>query len=280
MRQLRKQSGLSYRELEKRAAARGDVLARSSIADVLSGKRLPRAELLTAFVLACGDDRVEPWLHALDRAGAQETSTDASPEPPAPGRKIRAWHVLLMSAVIVMALVAVIRSTLSGNDTVDGPTTSTGAVRPSLPTGWIRLRPITAPHLCLTDGRVRDGRHTPLVAVQRPCNRVAPQLTRLEPVGGDLYRIQWHHPDHGVGCLKALSEGPGVGLLEPWDACAESSHFHVEPSGEPAGNTYVLRVEGQGCVGIAGSDTTEGVEAVVSRCLGKGGQVFIIEPLP
>lgn len=283
LRQLRKRSGLSYRELEKRAKERGDALARSSLADVLNGKRLPRPELLIAFVQACGDNRVELWLRALGKIGAEEVSSDVPPAPPDPDRRIRTWHLVLTSAVIasvVLAVFAGTRRTTAQKDTVDGTTSSTGVVSPTLPSGWIRLRPTTAPHLCLTDGRVRDKRYTPLVAVQRPCDQVAPQTTRLEPMGGDLYRIQWHHPDYGVGCLKALSEGRGTGLVEPWDICEESSLFHIEPSGDPGGNTYVLRVEGQGCVGILDSDTAEGTEAVMGRCVGKGGQVFIIEPTP
>ncbi|MFE7120297.1 RICIN domain-containing protein, partial [Streptomyces sp. NPDC057654] len=123
---------------------------------------------------------------------------------------------------------------------------------------------------------VRDRRYPSLVAVQRPCDAVAPQTTSLEPAGDGLYRIQWTHPDYGKGCLKALTGGGGAGLLEPRDNCEDGSLFSVEPSGEPGLGGYVLRVAGRGCVGIARSSTAEGAEAVMQPCTGKGRQVFLI----
>ncbi|MFE0426416.1 hypothetical protein ACFW15_29305, partial [Streptomyces sp. NPDC058953] len=145
------------------------------------------------------------------------------------------------------------------------------------PDGYVRLRPLSAPELCLTDGRVTDRRHTPLVAVQRPCEEVAPQSTTLEPMGGDSYRVLWHHPDYGTGCLKALGEGSGRGLLEPWDDCSMASRFHIEPSGTPGAGRFVLRVDGRGCAGITDDSDEAGVEAVMSRCTASDGQVFVIE---
>ncbi|MEU4099156.1 hypothetical protein AB0F16_00640 [Streptomyces tanashiensis] len=51
---LKDWSGLTYRELSAHAEARGDVLPRSTVANMLSRPTLPREELLTAFVRACG----------------------------------------------------------------------------------------------------------------------------------------------------------------------------------------------------------------------------------
>lgn len=343
LRQLRQKSGHTYRELEQRAAERGDVLPRSTIADALSRPALPRAELLSAFVRACGaDDQVERWLRVRDRlaeddapaltepTGDLSASTGPAPVPVAalasapggemvpdtvgkesfrsdssPERELRrtrhlprrtlimrlgvvgllaagwgvlaqdtGWHIQERSGPVSRASRTPTAPDAAG--TSAGAGTSTG---PLVPAGrWIRIRPLTAPHLCLTDGRVRDRRYTPLVAVQRPCDEVSPQGTLLEHVHGDLYRIQWHHPDYGKGCLEALTEGPGVGLLEPADDCVRGSQFHVEPSGSYGASTYVLRIEGQGCVGMRDSGTSEGVEAVIGRCVGRGGQVFRIEP--
>ncbi|GGR86846.1 hypothetical protein GCM10010252_26920 [Streptomyces aureoverticillatus] len=73
MRQLKEQSGLTYRQLEERAAGRGEALARSTLADVMRRDALPRPELLAAFVRACAEDHeVDAWLTARDRIVAGE----------------------------------------------------------------------------------------------------------------------------------------------------------------------------------------------------------------
>ncbi|WP_405857702.1 hypothetical protein OG361_27495 [Streptomyces sp. NBC_00090] len=51
---LKDWSGLTYRELTARAEARGEVLPRSTVANMLSRTTVPREELLTCFVRACG----------------------------------------------------------------------------------------------------------------------------------------------------------------------------------------------------------------------------------
>ncbi|MEU1818835.1 DUF2690 domain-containing protein [Streptomyces roseifaciens] len=91
MRRLKEQSGLTYRQLEERAADRGEVLARSTLADALRGDGLPRAGLLAAFLRACGEERhVEAWLEARDRiaagalpggGGASEAACTPEPAP-------------------------------------------------------------------------------------------------------------------------------------------------------------------------------------------------------
>ena len=269
MRRLKERSGLTYRQMEERAAERGEVLARSTLADVLGGKRLPRPELLAAFVRACGDgDRVEVWLRA--RASLAER---AAVEPPAPTRSaLLGWRFLpvwLAASLVLGAAGWMLFSAYQpGSEQKAG--TVLGVSSPS-PSRQVRIRPAMAPHLCLTDGLVRDGRYPSLVAVQRPCGEVAPQITVLEPVFAGHHQIQWHHPEHGKGCLKALAEGPAAGLLEPWDACDQASYFRIEPAGASG---YVLRVDGQGCVGI--SDTNVGTGAVMGDCLGPG-QVFLID---
>ncbi|MET9290493.1 helix-turn-helix transcriptional regulator [Streptomyces sp. NPDC003077] len=64
MKHLKVHAGVTFRELERRAAERGDVLARSTLADVLRRRTLPRAEVLAAYVRACGcdEDETREWL--------------------------------------------------------------------------------------------------------------------------------------------------------------------------------------------------------------------------
>lgn len=289
MRSLKERSGLTYRQLEKRAAERGEVLARSTLADALTGRKPPRPELLAAFVRACGEEEKLPmWLAAREQVVDARRADAEGPAPlrdaPSPkgaaGRRVAAAAVTVAAAFLGGAGVWLV--TASGEEqAVGGVVHGAGSVSLDAGmdplSGWVRIRPATAPGLCLTDGRVRDRRYTPLVAVQRPCDRVAPQGTLLEPVGGNAYRIQWHHPDYGKGCLRVLPGGAGAGLLEPHDDCARGSRFHIESSGPRGGGGYVFRVDGHGCVGIRGSDPSEGAEATVERCTGRGGQVFAVE---
>ncbi|MFE4306567.1 helix-turn-helix domain-containing protein [Streptomyces sp. NPDC056891] len=82
---LKDWSGLTYRELSARAEARGDVLPRSTVANMLARATLPRDELLTAFVRACGvtQAELEEWrtvrteLAGRGAYGAAEVDADA-----------------------------------------------------------------------------------------------------------------------------------------------------------------------------------------------------------
>ncbi|MER6136364.1 peptidoglycan-binding protein [Streptomyces sp. NPDC001815] len=87
LRLLKERSGLTYRQLEKRAAECGKTLARSTLADVLRRDTLPRPELLTAFVHACGEGRhTRAWLERRDGIAASQRCRGAvAPwEDPAP----------------------------------------------------------------------------------------------------------------------------------------------------------------------------------------------------
>ncbi|MET9016716.1 XRE family transcriptional regulator [Streptomyces olivaceoviridis] len=86
MRQLKEQSGLTYRQLEAHAQRRGDVLARSTVADALRRDSLPRAEVVAAFVRACGrDEDPTAWLEARDRLATAEPSHADDGVPPEGG---------------------------------------------------------------------------------------------------------------------------------------------------------------------------------------------------
>ncbi|MEU5611273.1 hypothetical protein AB0H03_21465 [Streptomyces sparsogenes] len=73
MRQLRQWANLSYRELERRATAAGDVLPRATLAGALNRQELPREDLVAAFVRACGGDEatVKAWIGARKRLAVE-----------------------------------------------------------------------------------------------------------------------------------------------------------------------------------------------------------------
>ncbi|MES4900951.1 MULTISPECIES: hypothetical protein [unclassified Streptomyces] len=86
MRQLRQWADLSYRELERRAGAAGDVLPRATLAGALNRQELPREELVAAFVRACSGDEAtaEEWVGVRRRLAVeveQESSEAAGASP-------------------------------------------------------------------------------------------------------------------------------------------------------------------------------------------------------
>ncbi|PKV82978.1 RICIN domain-containing protein [Streptomyces sp. TLI_146] len=81
MRQLRRWADLSYRQLERHATDVGDVLPRATISAALSRDELPRAELLAAYIRACGgdEDSVTAWLNARRRLSISGSTTSTTP---------------------------------------------------------------------------------------------------------------------------------------------------------------------------------------------------------
>ncbi|MBC2905784.1 XRE family transcriptional regulator [Streptomyces sp. PSKA01] len=281
MQRLKERSGLTYRELEERAARSGDVLARSTLADVLRRTSLPRPEVLAAFVRACGDgERVDAWLAARDRLAAARTSaaplptrdfaTDARPRAEAATiarpRRPKGFTFAGASTLAVPLLALVAWGLLSGDSAEPGA--------PASPTdGWVTLRPARTADLCLTDGRDRDGAYDSAVAVQLPCAQASVPRTYLEPMGEGLYRIQWHHPQMGKGCLTVMGEDQIKGMLEPRQNCAQGTLFRLEPT---AGAFRLRPATSTGCIGIVDNDTTVGAEAIEERCSGAADQRFLV----
>ncbi|WP_171113781.1 MULTISPECIES: XRE family transcriptional regulator [Streptomyces] len=322
LRQVKESCGFTYRELEQRAAARGDVLARSTLANALARDALPRAELVAAFVRACGtggadgsdvEKRVEYWLAARERIAARE----AGPVPPAePSGEREEGHDVprrrrprLATAVTTVAALALaglaawaLNTPGSGTDEqrtgrdaerqsdagasagtdadADADVAADGAG--GIPGGPVRLRPVQSPTLCLTDGFVRDGRYKSHVAVHRACSQATPPVTDLVPAGNETYHVRWRHPEHGDGCLKALTSGAARGLLEPWEMCAAATRFRIQraPNGDGDPRTYVLRLDTGQCVASARPTPDEGTEATFRPCDGSRGQQYVISGAP
>ncbi|MEV4626410.1 hypothetical protein AB0J90_09005 [Micromonospora sp. NPDC049523] len=84
MRALRQWSGFTYRQLQGRAQAAGDVLPHSTLAAVLGRGTLPREELLRAFLRACGgsESAVEQWV-AIRKSIAARTEQPEAGQPEA-----------------------------------------------------------------------------------------------------------------------------------------------------------------------------------------------------
>ncbi|WP_326609457.1 XRE family transcriptional regulator [Streptomyces scopuliridis] len=308
LRRLKEQSGLTYRQLDERAAALGEVLPRSTLAEVLRRQTLPRPEMLAVFVRLCGDGpRVEEWLetreriaaggppHAdpvpLPRPAASGTATETAATgtshygAPLPGTSeaalpaSRRWRLNTPTGWSAAVVVALALASTSWFLMPDGESTPTaGAVAE----GWSRIRPVGSPSLCVTEGRQRSGAYKNAIAVQRSCAQAVPPRTFVKAVGDGTYYIQWDHPDEGVGCLTVLESGPAKGLLEPWEDCSSSrlsQHFRMEPVNGPRQGAYRLRPAHSGlCVGINDSEVgASAAEVIQQPCTGKSDQEFYIE---
>lgn len=300
MQQLKERSGLTYRQLEQRAAERGELLARSTLADVLRRRTLPREELLGAFVRAngCTADEVDEWLAARRRIeeGTATTATTADAAATvvtAAHRPHRKRAFTIGAAVLVALLIAAGVPLLTGGG--DGGQPEAVADAP-LPTGEVHIRPLREPGLCLTDGRVLRAHAYHTVAMQRPCAQAVPPHTHLTSAGAGRHRIQWTHRDHGKGCLVLLREEGVAGLLEPWNDCTAGGPaqlFRIEAlaGGAGAGRTaYRLRLtggdgggdgggeaDGDRCVALSGS--APDTPALVRPCSGADDQKFLIGPV-
>ncbi|GAB2745774.1 helix-turn-helix domain-containing protein [Streptomyces bullii] len=173
LRQLKACTGLTYRQLEERAAEHGDVLARSTLADVLSGRTTPRPELLIAFLRACGVGPAEmrTWIRARERiAAASGTQGDErvasatrdgerAPEqvpwwsrwPAWPVRRRGVVGTVALLVIVVIAGVAYIAMPAGGPKVVKASSGSAAASSPCGSDGCRGKDP--EQHGCLYDGR-------------------------------------------------------------------------------------------------------------------------------
>lgn len=312
LRHLKVRSGLTYRQLEEKAAREGLVLPRSTLADTLKRESLPRPETLTAFIHACGrGEEAGAWLRARERLAdlrADETCDDGAPRADgmsrgAPGmdasspaeRKQTAPGWLRRSTpaalrVFFAFLALAILWPLGVGELLFGARDRGGAGKPPevsktevLRDGWVHIRPARSRDLCVTEGRDRQRRHHSVIAVQRPCADAEPPQTYVEQVTDDRHYIQWHHPVHGKGCLTVLMTEKHVlrNMLEPWPTCQEgrrSQQFRFEPASARGASGYRVRVADTDlCLGISGGHTAPGAEVIQQTCTGEASQLFRIE---
>ncbi|AXE28238.1 hypothetical protein C0216_32685 (plasmid) [Streptomyces globosus] len=142
--------------------------------------------------------------------------------------------------------------------------------------GWVRMHPANSSSLCITEGRERNGRTHREIAVQRPCTEALQPRVYLESLGDQTYRIQWHHPRIGKGCLgvdEALVEG--AQLMSPGDCTdAPGLKYRLEPS---AGGYRLRPLDSDQCIGIL-PPRTGGAEAIQAECTGTEDQAFRFSP--
>ncbi|MEV5981869.1 hypothetical protein [Streptomyces sp. NPDC052114] len=91
LRRLKAWSGFSYRELERRAGRAGHVMPYSTAASLLGRDRLPRKDLVVAFVVACGAGEAEvlAWVAARDAIACGALRQEVRTQSPQPRRHAR-----------------------------------------------------------------------------------------------------------------------------------------------------------------------------------------------
>ncbi|AYN42593.1 hypothetical protein D9753_31075 [Streptomyces dangxiongensis] len=153
--------------------------------------------MLAAFVRAGGDDqRVDTWLEARDRIAAADSAVSAAASSPGSGpgaepepedgatarprteefttprsRRTKRPAVALATALVIPPLALAAWALLPDDSTDTGAPTPPAVASRAPADGWVTIHPAAAPHLCLTDGRDRDGAYASAVAVQLPCAR-------------------------------------------------------------------------------------------------------------
>ncbi|MEU8327840.1 NB-ARC domain-containing protein [Micromonospora sp. NPDC048839] len=100
LRRMRDWSGQTYRQLTRRAETAGDILPASTTVTMLSRSSLPREELVSAFVRACGLDEATAarWVALRGALASNSTSGGGTSPIPREGR----WHALERDVVPAM----------------------------------------------------------------------------------------------------------------------------------------------------------------------------------
>ncbi|OKK06604.1 hypothetical protein AMK26_11435 [Streptomyces sp. CB03234] len=297
---LKDWSGLTYRELSTRAEAVGDVLPRSTVANMLARTTVPREELLTTFVRACGagPEALENWLtvrkelavrghyagaegsggfgdsgagreaagpgDAGSRAAAADgRGTDAG--TPAPGPRRTRWRVLVpvvgVLALVIAALTVV--AFVRGDDTDHVRQRAAPVTAPAA--GSVDVRAVHS-GLCLNERRgQRSGQ-----VYQVPCAGAVVPRYSLVPLSGGLWRLHSDHPDYGPGCsgipVEAV-EQDGAPLMD--QECGKRGPreaFRIEPFPDPAQGYRIRSAHSELCLEVRDASAEPWTDVVQRAC--------------
>ncbi|MFI9030063.1 helix-turn-helix domain-containing protein [Streptomyces sp. NPDC053560] len=231
LRRLRALSGLTFRELARRAEAEGRTLPASTLAAALGREKLPRAEVVEGLVRACGcpPDTVAAWLAARSRLacpGPETTASTASAAAPDQGtpadtatavrrrrlglRRRTGTYIAAAGVATAVTLGLVLYAqtgsaaggagetgperTAALSDTAEPPTPPPSASA-SVPEGKYLIRAAQS-GLCLAE-RVGEGSGQ---VHQDECANAIPDYA-LERFPDGTYQILSQHPEFGPGCM-------------------------------------------------------------------------------
>lgn len=295
LRLLKDVSGLTFRELSQRAEAVGDVLPRSTIANMLGRTSVPREELLAAFVRACGcgPEQVADWLAVRkelavrgERAGTAEVSgaeaaaghssgTPAAPLPE-PARRRRTGAVVAAAVALVVLAAAAVTVTLLLRDDDDRPESRrvTGPVAGRA----VQIRSVHS-GFCLSEKRDSDSGQL----YQVPCEQETIPRFSLGPLDGDAWRIVTDHPVHLKGCTgvwNGIRDAEAPLQDQECGKRGDAEEFLIEPVGRPVDGYRIRPVHTRLCVGAERNSKERGAELVQTSCdLADRGNLFSFDPV-
>ena len=281
LRELRGRSGMSFRALARKAEQAGDVLPVSTINAALSRDRLPRPDLVAAYVRACGGDEptVQTWLAArADLAASSERGDEPQEPPESPSR--RRWLLVVAASAIVVVVAAVVLvvtrepTSPAAEPTQQPPTETTTAAM----SGPQRIT-VAETGLCVGEGPERSPGSQRTVLGQYDCAEAAPPIG-LRPVPGGAYQLVLQNPDLGPGCATVDYGGTAAEMLIAGADCEPGrpdQEFTLERVTTPVAGFRLRSVAGKRwCIGLFQGRTEPGTQLIQDRCDGGKHQVFVL----
>ncbi|MGX7675608.1 RICIN domain-containing protein [Plantactinospora sp. DSM 117369] len=292
LRQVRCGSGLTYREISRRARETGGTLPPSTLANMLGRNTLPRAELVVTFLTACGKppEQVATWVDvrrriAEDAAAAAATAAPARPStvhPPTVAGQARVRHWRPALAIGTVALLAIVALAWRGLDSElasahDGRPPASTAIHtpspgaPAVPAPGYYLVRAAHSSLCLTERVGTDDGQL----FQSACARAFPPRA-LRPTGAG-HRFETLHPEFGPGCMGVMAASRDVGGVVQDGFCGAglAQEFWLEPVTTPASGFRIHAVHSGLCIGVVDGSTEDWAPVRQVACdLSTPGQVF------
>lgn len=284
LRRLKEQSGLTYRQLEHKAAAAGHVLPRSTAATMLSRPSLPREELVAALVRATGgnESAAALWVDARKQlAGAPDESPEGPEQPPRKrflarffGLASRPVWALVGALLTVFLLigpgVSLLRTGSRPNPSPSpsAPATSAAVVLPDTPVQ------VYFPHskLCMAE----DPTNFSGIDFQTACAKAFPPIL-LEKQRSGSYHLATQHPKLGAGCVGVNDGDPNPGAAVSNGYCngGGAVEYTIEPVTAPLSGYRIRAVHSGLCLGIPGNSTKDRAHVMQLVCdPAAPGQVF------
>ncbi|MFI0982296.1 RICIN domain-containing protein [Streptomyces sp. NPDC021093] len=291
---LKEWSGLTYRELTARADAVGDVLPRSTVANMLARTTVPREELVAAYVRACGcgPSVVEEWLAVRKELAGRGERVEPEPDlvpvaevPLPPGGKAPAGGPEAPSArrfsrtkvlAVALALTVVAATVAWLTRDTDPQLRPLGAV--TAPGAGERTLRAVHSGLCLGE---RTGATSGKV-LQAPCEGLVPQYS-LVRMGEQDWRIASYHPEFEEGCMGVHWGKREKGAWVEDDECVNrdpaAETFRFEPVGDPVKGYRIRPQHTRMCLTVPGASRAEWTALEQRPCEDDAaGQLFRFDP--